>query len=177
MPRISNRLKKIIIIFSAIVMICAVAFLIGLYIFAESMEGIGDYLSFDGECIGQWSPDNPTAVEQSANLTLPPSATNLFADSTAFQDCFVFVSFDMAATDLETFLASTYVSELDRVTGSQLTPLISNLIQNDVDWSFDNEATYLYSRGSHESNLVSQTIVIANPDSDIYTVYVVTFLS
>ncbi len=206
MKRKRKTFRKILLAFGVVVTICGVMSLIGLYIIAESIGTLGEWLSYDGGCLEWWGgPTDPAAIEEGANLILPPSTENLFAHSVAFQDCFVFVSFDMASADLDSFLTSTYVSELSSVTGSQLIPIMFesvmqkrapvgllkymtpifmigittfiNLLQNDVDWTFDDETVYLHGKGSSESGLSSQSIVIARRSPDTYTVYVVTFLS
>ncbi len=142
----------------------------------QGISSGGDLLSEEGGCLpADAGPDNPGAVEQVAKLKLPPSTTNLFAHSTAFQDCFVFVSFEMHPDELDEFLTSTSVTALDSVIGSELTYFI-NLMGDKVNWAFDSQATYLYGEGSSDDNFPPQLIVVDPSDPTLYKVYMIALL-
>ncbi|MBZ0297773.1 MAG: hypothetical protein K8L99_34780 [Anaerolineae bacterium] len=176
LKRKRKSLRNILILLGITIAILGMMSAVALYIFAEAVKGVGEWVSYDGGCLSWWGgPDDPAAIETGAHLSLPSSTENLFAHSVAFQDCFVFVSFTMVATDLDPFLASTYVSELESVTGSQLGTFTS-LLGSDVDWHFVDERTYLYGEGSSNLGGVSQYIAIEVMSPMLYKVYVVTFL-
>lgn len=166
-------LRNILIVVGiTVVILGAVIF----YIFAEALKGIGGWMRYDGGCLEWWGgPDDPATIETGAHLTLPPSTGNLSAHSAAFQDCFVFVSFTMVSTELDSFITSTYVSELENVPGSQLESFTS-LLGSDVDWRFEDAQTYLYGSGSSKPGGSSQGIVIEAISPMLYKVYVVSFL-
>ncbi len=175
MKRQHSKLRKILVAMAITLSVCAFASLLGLYVFAQSISSIGDWLAYDSGCLEWWGgPDDPAAVEEGANLILPPSTKNLSARSVAFQDCIVFVNFDMAPDDLDSFLASTDVSKLDSIAGSGLGEF-TNLIQNDVNWTFDDDRVYLYGKGG-DSNRSWQYIVIDQTTTGGYKVYVIHFL-
>jgi hypothetical protein len=124
-------------------------------------------------CLEQWGgSENQTAIEQGAGISFPASASNITASSVAFMDCSINVRFSMAATDLDSFLASTYVNELTPRAGSTLSTLILNY---DVDWHFDGEKLYLVGEGNN-SGMEHQDIVVDTSNETIYIVYVVTLL-
>jgi hypothetical protein len=132
------------------------------------------WFATDAGCLGV-KPYEPSRIERMANLTLPPSAENLFAHSNAIRDCFVFVTFEMAVHDLAQFLASTDVSELEQLRGSQLVQF-KNLQGNDVDWTFADNTVYLYGESAPNQSQESQHIVVDQSNSDRYIVYVIRWL-
>lgn len=128
-----------------------------------------------GGCLGA-EPYAEERIEQRANLRFPPSMENLSAESVAWQDCIVYVSFEMAASDLDAFLASTDVAELvpaQRVHVNKFAAMATGPL---LDWTFDVEGNYRYGAGQGESNLQYQEILVEESDAETYRVYVVTLL-
>lgn len=166
-------LKKIALFAIMTLMICGGLYLAGVYVIAHAFSGVAELYGFDDpEELGCLEKKDKSHIEARANITLPPSARNISARSIAFQECSVYVSFDMDAVDLETFLPSTYVSELKPIMGSDLrgfnTPLKA--------WSFESDRQYLYGEGHDEGFREYQEIVIDRISSELYTVYVITDL-
>lgn len=166
-------LRKITLFAIVPLMICGGLYLAGVYVVAHAFSGIAEfYDGHDPEELGCLEKKDRSHIEARANITLPASARNLTARSIAFQDCSVFVSFDMDPADLETFLASTYVSELKILIGSDLrdfnTPLKA--------WSFVMSRQYLHGEGHDEGFREDQEIVIDRISPELYTVYVITLL-
>jgi hypothetical protein len=124
----------------------------------------------DTACLGSTDPE-VERIEQTASLKLPTSAKHLFVHTIAFQDCTVYIRFEMSADDLTTFLSSTYVSELKPKLGSSI-----SFTEMDIDWLFDAETEYLYGEGHNETDMEYHTIIIDTRDPETYIVYVQTFL-
>jgi hypothetical protein len=176
MKRRRKIIIRILIVLGIVIVICGIGSLVGLYMIGETLSSLGEWYSYEGDCLEWWGgPDDPAAIEQGANLRLPPSVDNLFAHSVAFQDCFVSVSFDMASNDLEEFLASTHVSALTPASSYDL-DYFRSLMSDGVDWAFDDEVTYQFGSGSSNSGLESQYIIVDTTDQGRYAVYVITFL-
>jgi hypothetical protein len=165
-------LRKILVIGVIILMICGGLYLAGAYVIAHALSGVAEFIGSDPEELGCLEKKDKSHIEARANITLPLSSQNLSARSIAFRDCRVFVSFDMDPADLETFLASTYVSELKTVIGSDLTDFNTPL----KAWSFWIGRQYLHGEGHDEGFREYQEIVIDRVSPELYTVYVITHL-
>lgn len=126
-----------------------------------------------GGCLGDAPYSEPT-IEQRGHLKFPPSVHHLRANSAAsWEDCIIFVSFEMAVDDLQPLLDSTAVSSLEEKKGSDLSSF-KDLLQSDADWTFDDKRPYRYGEG--HNGLTTQYIVIDQSDSEFCRVYLITWL-
>jgi hypothetical protein len=105
------------------------------------------------------------------NFTLPVSARNLNATSKAWQDCLVYLDFEMDASELEDFLATTYISEPLTMTGT-----LSGFDEFAYErWELDRSKQYLYGAGGDGSS-EGQYIAIDTDDPENYKVYLISLL-
>lgn len=174
MSQKQHRFRRILLILGAVGILCTLVAVFGLYAFLQALDfsALGEWYSYDEECVGVGSS---AAIEEWANLTLPTSADNVFARSVyaGRGDCIVFVSFDMDARELDTFIASTWVSSVAPMSEPELRHL-REILQNDVDWAFNSETEYLYGKGQSAPYTTStQHIVIKTIALGTYRVYVV----
>lgn len=178
MKRKNISLKRVLTAIGITISICGVVSALGLYALGQAVSGMGEWLSYEGSCLDWWGgADDPSAIEVGANIILPESTDNLFADSIAFQDCTVYVSFEMAVNDMDAFLASaSYVSELQPVTEWELIQF-TRFVGTNAEWSFDSsDLTYLYGEGSSDTGLEAQYILVEHGTHDTYIVYIVSLL-
>jgi hypothetical protein len=89
----------------------------------------------------------------------------------AWQDCVVYVDFEMRASELNDFLISTYVSEPLTMTNI----LIGFNSDDYAHWGLDRSKRYLYGGGSNGSSEV-QYIAIDTDDPENYKVYLISLL-
>ena len=167
-----RRFRRILLILGGVGALCTLVAAFGLYALLQTLDfsGLGEWFSYDGECVGVGSS---AAIEEVAKLTLPATADNVFARSVyaGRGDCIVFVSFDMEAGELDTFIASTWVSSVAPMSDPALLEL-RGILQNDVDWTFNSDTEYLYGRG-HQASSSTQSIVLETISPNRYSVYVV----
>lgn len=167
----NKKLKNILIASSIVLVPVCIVVGIGLLIFFDAIAGIADALSYGGGCLGT-APYQQQTIEKMGNFRFPVNAENISAYTQGFQDCEIYVRFEMASSELDSFIKSTHViepleltdhpSEFDRLPGLH------------VDWKFPREKVYLYGAGSVVAE--TQWIAIDTTNPDRFVVYIITWL-
>jgi len=160
-----SRNRKLLLVGGVLLVICA-ALSIG-YVYLSNLSF--DFLE-SGGCLGD-EPYSEQTIEQAGNFTLPESARNLNATSRAWQDCLVYVTFEMDASDLDEFLETTYVAA----------PLTMTSTLSGFDdfayghWGLNRKQLYFYGGGGNGSS-EGQYIAIDASDAETYKVYLISVL-
>lgn len=110
-----------------------------------------------------------SAIEGNAGIILPPSARDIYAYTTGFQDVFIQMRFSMSASELDEFLKSTLCQEPLK----QMVPDPQPASEGNFDWWVPDQAEHLEgcTRSSDHSY---QTIMVDMTDPDVYVVFVST---
>jgi hypothetical protein len=115
--------------------------------------------------MGNCAPDSQAVLESQAHIEFPPSANHIDCGYIFMQGSEAWIRFEMSPSDLDTFLASTFVLSVDK------TPIPDN-----VNFHYPTEyiREHLYGKGSGEEGRVSFThyILIDITDPERYVVYV-----
>ena len=108
------------------------------------------------------------AIEGNADIKFPPSAHEIYAYTTGFQDIFIMVRFSMQASELTEFLDSTLCTQpLVKSSTSQ------NSSGDNFDWWTPDQAQYseeCFGENEHSH----QQIIIDMSDKEVFIVYVST---
>jgi hypothetical protein len=168
---LDNRRKVLIHILLVLGVMLSVGAVLTLILLNSATASLGNWLSYDGGCLGS-EPYSNQVIEQMGRFELPNSAQHINATSEAFQDCFIFVSFEMDVADFEAFPATTHISSplvfTNHLTGFDNLPL-------ELNWNFETGKNYLYGRGSNGSQEY-QSIAVDTENPSTYTVYIITAL-
>jgi hypothetical protein len=108
-------------------------------------------------------------IEGNADITLPPSAHDIYAYTTGFQDIFIKVRFSMRANELDEFMQSTLCQE----SLTQMEPEQPSTSDRTFDWWTPDQAGQLKGcTGSKDHS--HQTVMIDMSNPSIYVVFVST---
>jgi hypothetical protein len=108
-------------------------------------------------------------IEGNADITLPPSAYDIYAYTTGFQDIFIKVRFSMSSNELDEFMKSTLCHEPLR----QMEPKQPSDSGGTSDWWTPDQAKQLEGcTGSQDHS--HQTVMIDMTNPSVYVVFVST---
>jgi len=108
-------------------------------------------------------------IEANAEITLPPSAHDIYVYTTGFQDIFTKVRFSMSADEIDEFIAST----LCREPLKEIQPGERSAADGASGWWTPNRAKYL--KGCTGSRAHShQAVMVDMSDPNVYVVFVST---
>jgi hypothetical protein len=127
-----------------------------------------DYEPFTARDYYPSRPDSyeTSFIEGNADITLPPSAHEICAYTTGFQDIFIQVRFSMNADELDEFMRSTLCQEPLRKT--ELEP---PTYDSTSDWWTPDQAEHLKSCTGNK-NHSHQTVMVDMTDPSVYIVFV-----
>lgn len=169
--KMNKRLKRILIGIGIITVLVGILVGVGWYIFAGAIAGFGEYLASEGGCLGG-RPYQRQAIEERGNFQFPPSAENISAYTYGFQDCEIYVRFEMASSELDFFIKSTHVTEPLELTDHP--SAFDRVPRLHLDWEFPRNKVYLY--GTEGEPGIGQWIAIDTTNSDRFVVYIITLL-
>jgi hypothetical protein len=149
----------------------ALGILLILVLLNGAAASLGSWISDNPGCIGN-EPYSNQMIEQMGRFRLPQSAREIVATSEAWQDCFVYVSFEFDSSDLPKFLESTFVLPPLTLTNHVLG--FDNL-PSELEWEFDADRNYLYGTGNN-GNGEYQTVAVDTENPNSYVVYIITGL-
>ena len=130
-----------------------------------------DYEPFTARNYYPSRPDSSEVpfIEGNADITLPPSAHDIYAYTTGFQDIFIQVRFSMHANELDEFMQSTLCQE----PLEQMEPKQPSTSDGLFDWWTPGQAEQL--KGCTGSkNHSHQTVMIDMTHPSVYVVFVST---
>ena len=173
----SKRIRRVIPALTAVVVVIGLAFIGFITVIANAVSGIGEFMPpGDGiGCLGE-RPFSTERIEKMANLQTPESTSDLSAYSIAFMDCTIYVRFTIDAEELETFLASTYVT--DPLQSATAAPVAASQFDNLLDvlmWDITPIDSFIFGHGTNGSREF-QSIAVDVSNSQRYVVYVITDL-
>lgn len=140
---------------------------IGVKILGTALSGFGSAISSS-----EWvTPQSREAVETVGHFKIPTSAQDvrIYSES-SLNDRFIYVSFEISPSELESFLATTYVGDL----GVSSPPSEFYSLPLELNWKIDTEKEHLSGRGNGPQ-VTSQAVIVDNSDGG-YVVYLVVFL-
>jgi hypothetical protein len=112
----------------------------------------------------------PAQIEGIGRIKLPPSAANIHARAGGFQDRFIYIRFDVAPADLDSFLKATrYTPSI-----APATQMSFQSIAPDAPWWRPQDAKR-FEAGDGFVDGISQTVLVDMTDAERYIVYVQTF--
>ena len=112
--------------------------------------------------------DRLSAIEYAAEIKLPPSATSIHSRCGSWQGYWGQISFDMNASDLNTFLTSTRVKNLS--SSIEEPTLVIPFPGDDIARNIGNVTDFRF--GEYQLEDVWQQVFIDVSDKSNYTVYV-----
>jgi hypothetical protein len=164
-------IKNLLIIFSLALIALLLIILIGVLALVGASESMDSWFSSASSCIGS-SPYSSQRVETVAQVTFPDTISNFRAESLALQDCIIYVSFHINASEFQEFLASTDIS----VNLTERPPTDSFLdAPSTLGWNLEHERNYLFGEGSN--NRGHQYLLVDSRLPSIYLIYFIVTLS
>lgn len=165
----TRKLKKVGKLLLGVILLVFVIGYITLYFYANS-ESDG-FQEFEADSYMAFPTDiyEITAIEGNANITIPPSAHDIYSYTSGFRDIFTMVRFSMNPNDLPPFLQSTLCSQ----SLSPINPPIQLESAAYPSWWLLHKADLL-KKCSGENDHSHQTIQIDMTDPANYIVYVST---
>lgn len=166
----SQSRRRIILILGTLLVALVVAAVIAIVVISEAAGSVGQWLSFDSGCLGT-KPYSTEKIEEITGISIPPDVTELQAEASGIQDCEIFLSFSIKPDDLSDFVSSTYV-KMPLIKGKP-----SGYFDNPpstLNWSLDNQKTYLVAEGEKNGN--RQYIAVDTSNPRLYIVYFSLFL-
>jgi hypothetical protein len=165
----SRRFRKWLLITVIILGICGVVLSVTIHYVSQSLGTFELFKNYG--CLGG-TPYKHSEIERRGRFKLPASYRNLDASSIAWQDCVIYIKFEMDAAELPMLLKSTYISKsLTQTTN----PSSFSNIPPELNWNLAPSGKYLEGEGNNGREEYQEIVVdVTNPDH--YIVYLITAL-